>query len=71
MTCHQPVNTIPMVVNSGTMAYMCMEVIICQSDMSPERLMISQAPSIWGDIKSAQVGEGMWRKLSQLLGLLL
>ena len=25
-----------------------MEVIICQSDMSPERLMISQIPSIGG-----------------------
>ena len=48
MTCHQPVNTIPMVVNSDTMVYMCMEVIICQSDMSPERLIVSQTPSIGG-----------------------
>ena len=48
MTCYQPVNTIPMVVNSDTIVYMCMEVIICQSDMSPERLMISEMPSIGG-----------------------
>ena len=48
MTCHQPVNTIPIVVNSDTIVYMCMEVIICQSEMSPERLMISQTPSIGG-----------------------
>ena len=48
MTCHQPVNTIPMVVNSDTIVYICMEVISCQSDMSPERLMISQIPSIGG-----------------------
>ena len=37
-----------MVVNSDTIVYMCMEVIICQSDRSPERLMISHAPSIGG-----------------------
>ena len=48
MTCHQSMNTIPVVVNSETMVYMCMEVIICQSEMSPERLMISQTPSIGG-----------------------
>ena len=48
MPCHQPVNTIPMVVNSDTMMYVCIEVIICQSDISPERLMISQIPSIEG-----------------------
>ena len=28
--------------------YMGVEVIICQSEMSPERLMISQTPSIGG-----------------------
>ena len=33
---------------SDIVVYMCMEVIICQSDMSPERLMISQTPSIGG-----------------------
>ena len=47
MTCHQPVNTIPMVVNSDTIVYMCMEVIICQPDRCPERL-ICQTPSIRG-----------------------
>ena len=48
MTCHQPVNTIPMVVNSDTIMYMCMEVIIFQPDRSPERLIICQTPSIGG-----------------------
>ena len=48
MTCHQPVNTVPMVVNSDTMVYMHMEVIICHSDMFPERLMIYQTISIGG-----------------------
>ena len=37
-----------MVVNSYTILYMCMEVIICQSDRSPERQMILQTPSICG-----------------------
>ena len=51
------------VVKSYAVLYMGMEVIICQSEMSPERLMISQSPSIGiPPIKSAQVGEGMWRK---------
>ena len=27
---------------------MCVEIMICQSDRSPKRLMISQAPSIGG-----------------------
>ena len=45
-----------MVVNSDTIVYMCMEVIICQSEMSPERLMISQTPSI-GGTKSTHVEE--------------
>ena len=40
------VNTRPMIVNSNTIVYMCMEVIICQSDRFPERLMTSQTPSI-------------------------
>ena len=48
MICQQPVKTICMVVNSDTIVYMCMEVIICQPDRSPERLMICQIPSIWG-----------------------
>ena len=65
------VNTTAMVVNSDTILYMCIEVIICQSDRSPERLMISHTPGIGGNLKSAQVGEGMWRKLSHLLGCIL
>ena len=48
MTCHQPVNAIPIVVNSGKIAYICIEIIICQPDWSPERLMICQTPSIGG-----------------------
>ena len=48
MTCHQPVNKIPMVVNTDTIVYMCMEVIICQPNRSPERLMICQTPNIGG-----------------------
>ena len=31
--------------------YMCMEVIICQSERSPETVMISQAPTIGGTSK--------------------
>ena len=46
-------------VKNYAVLYMGVEVIICQSEMSPERLMISQTPSIGGHIKSAQVGEGM------------
>ena len=42
------VNTTAMVVKSYTVLYMCMEVIICQSERSPERLMISQISSIGG-----------------------
>ena len=55
---------------SYTVLYMSVEVMICQSDRSPERLLISQTPSI-GGIKSPEVGEGMWRKLLQLLGYIL
>ena len=51
------VNMTNIVVKSYTVLHMGVEAIICQSEMSPERLMISQIPSI-GDIKSAQVGEG-------------
>ena len=47
-----------MVVNSDTIVYMCMEVIICQSDRSPERLMISQTPSIGGH----QITSG-WKRI--------
>ena len=41
------VNTTNMVVNSDTVLYMCVEVIICQSDMSPEMKMTCQSPTIW------------------------
>ena len=37
-----------LVVNSYTILYMCMEVIICQSDRTPERLVISLNPRIGG-----------------------
>ena len=47
---------------------MCAEVMICQSDSFPQRLMISQTPSIGETLISPQVGAGMYRKLSQLLG---
>ena len=40
------VNTTPMVVNCDPIVYMCMEVIICQSLRSLERLMTSQIPNI-------------------------
>ena len=63
MTCHQPVNTIPMVVNSDTVVYMCMEVIICQPDRSPERLMICQTPRIGGTSNQLRWEKGMWNKL--------
>ena len=35
-------------VKSYTILYMCVEVMICQSDRSPEMLMISQTPMIGG-----------------------
>ena len=41
------VNTTAKVLNSYAILHMCMEVIICQSDRSPQRVMISQTPSIW------------------------
>ena len=40
------VNTTNIVVKSYAVLYMGVEVIICQSERSPERLMISQTPSI-------------------------
>ena len=42
------VNATHMVVKSDTIVYMCMEFIICWSDRSPGRLMISNTPSIGG-----------------------
>ena len=47
---------------------MSVEVMICQPEKFPERLIISQTPSKVGDFKSPQVGEGMWREILQLLG---
>ena len=34
------------IAKSYAVQYMCMEVIICQSERSPEIVMISQTPSI-------------------------
>ena len=42
------VNMTNMVVNSDTVLYMYMEVIICQYDMSPEMYMIPHTQRIWG-----------------------
>ena len=41
------VNTTDMVVKGCTVMYMCMEVLIGQSERSPERKMISQTPGIY------------------------
>ena len=49
-------------VKNDTVVYMCMEVMICQSQMSPEMFMISQTHRM-GDIKTHHIGEGIWRKL--------
>ena len=61
------VNMTNIIVKSYAVQYMCMEVIICQSERSPEIVMISQTHTM-GDIKTHQVGVGIWRKLFQLLG---
>ena len=42
------VNTANIVVKSYTVLYLCVEVMICQSERSPERLLISQTPMIGG-----------------------
>ena len=42
------VNTTNIVVKSYTVLYICVEIMICQSERSPERLLISQTPSIGG-----------------------
>ena len=57
------VNTTAMVVNSCAILYMCMEVIICQSDRSPQRVMISQTPSIW----EPQISSGGRRNVGKTL----
>ena len=41
------------VVKSYTVLYMGVEVIICQSERSPERLIISQTPSMGGHLISS------------------
>ena len=57
------INTTAMVVNSYAILYMCMEVIICQSDRSPQRVMISQTPSIW----EPQISSGGRRNVEKSL----
>ena len=42
------VNMTSIIVNSYTALFMCMEVIICQSERSPEILIISQTPMMGG-----------------------
>ena len=54
------VNTTAMVVNSYAILYMCMDIIICQSDRSPQRVMISQAPSIWEPQISSGERRNVW-----------
>ena len=60
------VNMTNIVVKGYTLLYMCVEVMICQSERSSERLLISKTPSIGGKTDHL-VGEKMWRKLSQPL----
>ena len=57
------VNTTAMVVNSCAILYMCMEVIICQSDRSPQRVMLSQTPGI-GEL---QISSGGRRNVEKTL----
>ena len=45
------VNMTNIIVKSYTVQYMCMEVIICQSERSPEIVMISQTPTTEGTSK--------------------
>ena len=59
------VNTTAVVVNSCAILYMCMEVIICQSDRSPQRVMISQTPSIW----EPQIRSGGRRNVGKTLAI--
>ena len=57
------------IVKSHTVVYMCMEVMIWQSQMSPEMFMISQTHRMRGH-KTHHIGEGIWKKPFQLLGWL-
>ena len=61
------VNMTNIIVQSYAVQYMCMEVIICHSERSPEIVSISQTHTI-GGIKTHQMGVGIWTKLSHLLG---
>ena len=61
------VNMTNIIVKSYAVQYMCMEVIICQSERSPEIVMISQTHTM-GGIKTHQMGVGIWTKLAHLLG---
>ena len=44
-------NMTNIIVKSYAVQYMCMEVIICQSERSPETVMISLTPTIGGTSK--------------------
>ena len=61
------INITHIIVKNYIVVYMCMEVIICHCQMSPEMFMISQTHRI-GDIKTHHIAKGIWRKLLQLLG---
>ena len=45
------INMTNIIVKNDTVVYMCMEAIICHSQMSPEMCMISQTHRIWGTSK--------------------
>ena len=60
------VNMKNIIVQSYAGQYMCMEVIICQSEKYPE-ILISETHTIGGTSKH-DVGVGIWTKLSHLLG---
>ena len=62
------VNMTNIIVNSYAVQYMHVEAIICQSKRSPEIVMISPTHTVGGDIKTHQMGVGIWMKLSHLLG---
>ena len=59
------VNMTNIVVKSYTLLYMGVEVIICQSERSPERLMISQTPSMGGH----QISSGGRRNVKRDISL--
>ena len=63
------VNITNIIVKSYAVQYMCMKVIICQSERSPEIVMISQTHTYRRDIKTHQMGIGIWMKLSQPFGV--